>query len=64
MPVLLGAAAMNLARRLEGCNRAHNHPMGRQCISSDALTLASSGAALRYDEPDPMSTAPSQIKQL
>jgi hypothetical protein len=55
---------MNLARPLEMCNTAHNHPMGRQCISSDALTLASSGAALRYHEPDPMSPAPSQIKQL
>jgi hypothetical protein len=55
---------MNLARRLEGCNRAHNHPMGRQCISSDALTLASSGAALRYHDPDPMSPAPSPVKEL
>jgi hypothetical protein len=55
---------MNLARRLEGCNRAHNHPMGRQCVWSAALTLASSGAALRCDEPDPMSPAPSPVKQL
>ena len=23
---------MTLDRRLEGCNRAHNHPMGRLCV--------------------------------
>ena len=64
MPVLLGAAAMNLARRLEGCNTAHNHPMGRLWVLSDALALASSGAALRSVDPEPMSPAPSPVKQL
>jgi hypothetical protein len=55
---------MNLARRLEGCNTAHNHSKGSLCFWSDALTLASNGAALRSEEPDPMSPTPSHIKQL
>ena len=36
--------------------------MARRCCHE--YTLASSGAALRTDEPDPMSPAPSQLKQL